>query len=66
MPIHIYLSIYAYPYLSIYLSIYLFMDWPIVIVGGEFANGLGAWGAIPGQVITETQKILLDTSLLNS
>ena len=31
-----------------------------------FANGLGDLGSIPGQVIPETQKILLDTFLLNT
>ena len=31
-----------------------------------FANGLGDLGSIPGQVIPKTQKMLLDTALLNT
>ena len=31
-----------------------------------FANGLGDRGSIPGQVIPKTQKMLLDTVLLNT
>ena len=31
-----------------------------------FANGLGDQGLIPGQVITKTQKMVLDSSLLNT
>ena len=31
-----------------------------------FANGPGDWGSIPGRVIPTTQKIVLDTALLNT
>ena len=31
-----------------------------------FANGLGNWGSIPGQVIPKTQKMVLDATLLNT
>ena len=31
-----------------------------------FANGLGDLGSIPGRVIPKTQKMVLDTSLLNT
>ena len=31
-----------------------------------FANGLGAWDSIPGQVIPKTQKMVLDAALLNT
>ena len=31
-----------------------------------FANGPGDLGSIPGQVITKTQKMVLDASLLNT
>ena len=31
-----------------------------------FANGLGDWGSIPGQVIPKTQKMVLDATLLNT
>ena len=34
--------------------------------GRGFANGLGDWGSIPGRVIPKTQKMVLDTSLLNT
>ena len=30
-----------------------------------FTNGLGDRGSIPGQVIPETQKVVLDSTLLN-
>ncbi len=31
-----------------------------------FANGLGDLGSIPGRVISKTQKMVLDASLLNT
>ena len=31
-----------------------------------FANGPGDWSSISGQVIPKTQKMVLDTSLLNT
>ena len=31
-----------------------------------FANGPGALGSIPGQVIPKTQKMVLDATLLNT
>ena len=31
-----------------------------------FANGLGGWGSIPGQVIPKTQKMVFGTYLLNT
>ena len=31
-----------------------------------FANGLGDWGSILGQVIPKTQKMVLDATLLNT
>ena len=31
-----------------------------------FANGLGDWGSIPGQVIPKTQKMVLDSAFLNT
>ena len=36
------------------------------LVGRVFANGLGYWGSFPGRVIPKTQKMVLDTSLLNT
>ena len=35
-------------------------------VGRVFANGPGDRGSIPGRVIPKTQKMVLDTSLLNT
>ena len=35
-------------------------------MGSVFANGLGDWDSLPGRVIPKTQKIVLDTSLLNT
>ena len=31
-----------------------------------FANGLGDWGSIPGQVMQKTQKMVFVTTLLNT
>ena len=31
-----------------------------------FANGLGDQGSIPGRVISKTQKMVLDTTLLST
>ena len=42
---------------------------PTVLIGLEgrvFANGLGDLVSIPGHVIPQTQKMVLDTSLLNT
>ena len=39
---------------------------PICIMVKVFAYGPGDLGSIPGQVIPKTQKIVLDTSLLNT
>ncbi len=38
----------------------------IGLVSRVFANGPGHLGSIPGQFIPKTQKIVLDTSLLNT
>ena len=35
-------------------------------VGQPFVNGPGVQGSIPGQVIPKTQKMVHDTSLLNT
>ena len=35
-------------------------------MGEVFANGLGDWGSVLGQVILKTQLVILNTSLLNS
>ena len=36
------------------------------LVGRVFANGLGERGSIPGRVIPKTQKMVYDTSMLNT
>ena len=38
----------------------------IGLVSRVFANGPGDLGSIPGRVIPKTQKMVLDTSLLNT
>ena len=38
----------------------------ISLVSRVFANGQGDWGSIPDCVIPKTQKMVLDTSLLNT
>ena len=56
-----------------YLSYYGLNSIPIVLLVPDFsimvrvfANGPGDLGSIPGQVIPKTQKMVLDTSLLNT
>ena len=42
-------------------------DYPrIGQMGRVFANGPGDWNSIPCRVIPKTQKMVLDTSLLNT
>ena len=48
--------------LSHVIYIYRFID----LVGWVFANGPGDLGSVPGRVIPETLKMVLDTSLLNT
>ena len=31
-----------------------------------FANGVGDWGSVPDRVIPKTQKMVLDSALLNT
>ena len=38
----------------------------LVLVGRVFTCGPGDQGSIPGQVIPETQKMVLNTALLNT
>ena len=45
----------------VFICIYL-----VVLVGRVFANGPGNRVSIPGEVIPKTQKVVLDTSLLNT
>ena len=39
---------------------------PIGLMSTVFVNGPGDRGSIPGRVIPKTQKIVLDTALLNT
>ena len=45
---------------------YIYLVRLIGLVGTVFANFLGDLGSIPGRVIPKTQKMVLDTSLLNT
>ena len=56
---HIYINIYIYIYIYIY-------NRSICPMGSVFANGQGDCSSIPGQVISKTQKMILDDSLLNT
>ena len=38
----------------------------ISLMSRVFANGLGDQSSVPGQVISKTQKMLLDATLLNT
>ena len=44
----------------------MYMNRLIGLVGRVFANGSGDRGSILGRVIPKTQKMVLDTSLLNT
>ena len=44
----------------------LFKHRPIVLVGRVFANGPGDLGSIPGRIIPNISKMVLDTSLFNT
>ena len=46
--------------------VFHFLDWSIGLMSRVFNNGLGDWGSIPGWVITKTQKMVLDATLLNT
>ena len=65
--IYIYIYIYPYIYIYIYICIYIYTLYQPIGLGGKvFTNGLGDRGSIPGRVIPKTQKMVLDTSLLNT
>ena len=51
-------------YIYIYIYIHTKPDFGLAI--RVFANGPGDLGSIPGRVIPKTQKMVLDTSLLNT
>ena len=42
------------------------MYWAIGLMSRVFANGPGDQSSIPGRVIPETQKMVLDAALLNT
>ena len=44
----------------------IIINWSIGLMSRVFANGLGDRGLIPGRVIPKTQKMVLDTALLNT
>ena len=56
---------YYYYCCHLYLDIY-FMTQPMSIIAWESANGLGDQGSNPDQVISKTQKMVLDAFLLNT
>ena len=49
---------------QMYVFVYVYQ--PISLVGRVFANAPGDQGSIPSRVIPKTQKMVLDTSLLNT
>ena len=42
------------------------LDWSIALAIRVFAKDPGDWGSIPGWVVPKTQKMAIDTSLLNT
>ena len=51
-------------YLYLYTYMYVYYQ-AIGLMSRLFANGLGDWDSIPGRVIPKTQKMVLDSILLN-
>ena len=51
-----------YTFVLYLLSLYRLIG----LVGRVVTNGLGDMGSIPGRVIPKTQKMVLDTALLNT
>ena len=66
--VSIYFSLSLSLYLSIYLSnsIGLLSNQAIGLMNRVFASGLWDRGSIPGKVILNTQKIVIDAALLNT
>ena len=50
----------------IYIYIYIYIVPVHYLEGRMFSNGLEDRGSIPARVITKTQKMVLDASLLNT
>ena len=50
----------------IYIYIYIYKNQLISLVVSVFAYGPVDRGSIPGQVIPKSQKMVLDTTLLNT
>ena len=48
------------------MYIYVYVYWLIGLQGRVFPNGTGELGSISVRVIAKTQKMVLDTSLLNT
>ena len=53
-------------YCILYGSIKCFSNWLVGLVGRVFANGPGDRGSIPGRVIPNNLKMVVDTFLLNT
>ena len=58
------LSIYLYIYIYIYICTHT--NWTIGLMSWVLAYGLGDQISIPGRVIPKTQKMVLDSALLNT
>ena len=65
--IYVYMCVYIYVHIYVYIYAYIcILNWLIGLVVRVFANGLEDLGSIPGCVIPNTLKMVLDTSLLNT
>ena len=58
-----YLTKHAHTHIYIVVALFTLL---IGLVGRVLPNGLGDLGSIPGHVIPKTQKMVLDTPLLNN
>ena len=67
--IYIYIYIYIYTHVHTYIYIYIYIYISVLDIGlavRVFAIRPGDLGSFPGRVIPKTQKMVLDTSLLNT
>ena len=58
--------VYKHIYICIWALIYQYAYQPIGIIVREFAYRQGDRSSVTGRVITKTQKMVLDASLLNT
>ena len=64
--VYIYIYICVCVCVCICVCVCVHLYWSIGLISKVFANGLGDWSSILGRVIPKTQKMVLETTLLNT